>query len=74
MFEAAEMVNARPTGVNPNSPEGEVYLCPNDLQTMSPKGHSRSDAQTDTDLISYNQLLQRFGGHPKSNDIVQKTD
>ena len=31
MFEAAEMVNARPIGIHPNSPDEEVYLCPNDL-------------------------------------------
>ena len=31
MFEAAEMVNARPIGLHPNSPDEEVYLCPNDL-------------------------------------------
>ena len=31
MFEAAEMVNARPIGIHPNSPDEGVYLCPNDL-------------------------------------------
>ena len=31
MFEAAELVNERPIGVHPDSPEDGVYLCPNDL-------------------------------------------
>jgi hypothetical protein len=31
MFEAAELVNERPIGVHPSSPEEEVYLSPNDL-------------------------------------------
>jgi len=31
MFEAAELVNERPIGAHPNSPEEGVYLCPNDL-------------------------------------------
>ena len=31
MFEAAELVNERPIGLHPSSPEEGVYLCPNDL-------------------------------------------
>ena len=31
MFEAAELVNERPIGAHPDSPEDGVYLCPNDL-------------------------------------------
>ena len=31
MFEAAELVNERPIGAHPDSPEEGVYLCPNDL-------------------------------------------
>ena len=31
LFEAAELVNERPIGVHPSSPEEGVYLCPNDL-------------------------------------------
>ena len=31
VFEAAELVNERPIGLHPHSPEEGVYLCPNDL-------------------------------------------
>ena len=31
MFEAAELVNSRPIGRHPTSPDEEAYLCPNDL-------------------------------------------
>ena len=31
VFEAAELVNERPIGAHPESPEEGVYLCPNDL-------------------------------------------
>jgi hypothetical protein len=31
LFEAAELVNARPIGAHPSSPQEGVYLCPNDL-------------------------------------------
>ena len=31
MFEAAELVNERPIGAHPDTPEQGVYLCPNDL-------------------------------------------
>ena len=31
MFEAAELVNERPIGAHPSSPDEGVYLCPNDL-------------------------------------------
>jgi len=31
MFEAAELVNERPIGAHPDTPDQGVYLCPNDL-------------------------------------------
>ena len=31
MFEAAQLVNQRPIGAHPTSPEESPYLCPNDL-------------------------------------------
>ena len=31
LFEAAELVNERPIGIHPSTPDDGVYLCPNDL-------------------------------------------
>ena len=40
LFEAAELVNERPIGTHPSSPDEGVYLCPNDLLLGRASSHS----------------------------------
>ena len=65
MFEAAQLVNQRPIGAHPTSPEESPYLCPNDLllgrsTSHVPQGPFLERAGTKQRLDYIQAVVERF--------------